>query len=525
MNNISEQFNFKRLADLEHMGWWELDFTDGSYDCSQLVKDLFNVDGKKPFTLNFVYDTYREFLNQKMLSDEHVGEQEQTFPAYTTQGTRWIRTRWSNKYVDTDGHTKRFGSLSFVDPNKDDSFTLYMNIFQKEETDIAISLVLQEVLKRFNGDRTYIFEFDYEKRTQKNTYEEVREGVQPQIDNLQDTGIEYVKWWSTQMILNHPIILNDLKLLDEMGLKAEYEGLSMQGIKSMIVLPMQTKGITWGYAGVDIVNSYHIWSNDDYRWLSTVVALINLCITLKRAKDTAIREKEKAEAADRLKSAFLANMSHEIRTPLNAIVGFSSLMPVTEDAAERKEFQQIIETNNDLLLQLISDILDLSKIEAGTMEFNFGKVNIHGICHDTVQSLMHNTREGVTIRFDEHLPDYELVSDRNRLSQVIVNFINNAIKFTSKGSITLGYEKTDESHLRVFVRDTGIGIAPEKLGSVFERFVKLDAFTQGTGLGLSICQSIVRQMGGTIGVESKQGKGSCFWFIIPIEGPKAKKKE
>lgn len=324
------------------------------------------------------------------------------------------------------------------------------------------------------------------------------------------------------MILNHPIILNDLKLLDDMGLKYEYEGLALaQGIKSMIVLPMQTKGITWGYAGVDIVNSYRIWSNDDYRWFSTVVSLINLCITLKRAKDAAVKEKEKAEAADRLKSAFLANMSHEIRTPLNAIVGFSSLMPITEDAEERREFQQIIETNNELLLQLISDILDLSKIEAGTMEFNFAKVNIHGICHDTVQSLTPNAREGVVLKFNDNLPDYELISDRNRLNQVIVNFINNAIKFTSKGSIELGYEKTDEDHLRVFVKDTGIGIAPEKVGSVFERFVKLDSFTQGTGLGLSICQSIIKQMGGTIGVDSKQGKGSCFWFILPIERPKA----
>ena len=243
---------------------------------------------------------------------------------------------------------------------------------------------------------------------------------------------------------------------------------------------------------------------------------VNYDITeLKETEAMLIEAKEKAETADRLKSAFLANMSHEIRTPLNAIVGFSSMLVETNTQEEKQEYQSIIEENNDLLLQLISDILDLSKIEAGTFDFVEGDVNVNRTCNEIINSIQIKMPENVELRFEEYLPECTIYTDKNRLVQVLTNFMNNAIKFTSKGSITLGYQQVDDNYLKFYVRDTGIGIPADKLHSIFDRFVKLNNFANGTGLGLSICKSIVKQMNGQIGVDSVAGEGSCFWFIIP----------
>ena len=242
---------------------------------------------------------------------------------------------------------------------------------------------------------------------------------------------------------------------------------------------------------------------------------INYDITeLKETENELILARDKAEMMDRLKSAFLANMSHEIRTPLNAIVGFSDLLVDTESIEERQEYIQIVKENNDLLLQLISDILDLSKIEAGTFEFTNGDVDVNMLCEDIVRSMQMKVKENVELIFDPHLAECRIISDRNRLHQVISNFVNNAIKFTSEGSIRVGYKQKGEK-LEFYVQDTGIGIDEAGQSHIFERFVKLNSFVHGTGLGLSICQSIVEQMGGQIGVESELGKGSRFWFSLP----------
>ena len=242
---------------------------------------------------------------------------------------------------------------------------------------------------------------------------------------------------------------------------------------------------------------------------------INYDITeLKETEAELIQARDKAEMMDRLKSAFLDNMSHEIRTPLNAIVGFSDLLVETEELSERQEYIKIVRENNDLLLQLISDILDLSKIEAGTFEFTNGDVDVNLLCEDIVRSMGMKAKEEVELVLDNHLPVCHVISDRNRIHQVISNFVNNAMKFTSEGSIHVGY-KLKDGELEFYVEDTGIGIEKEQLPHIFERFVKLNSFVHGTGLGLSICQSIVEQLGGRIGVDSEKGKGSRFWFTIP----------
>ena len=226
--------------------------------------------------------------------------------------------------------------------------------------------------------------------------------------------------------------------------------------------------------------------------------------------------KEEAEESNRIKSAFLANMSHEIRTPLNAIVGFSSLLVQGENPEEREQYMAIVEENNELLLQLISDILDLSKIEAGTFDFVKQELDVNQLCEDMVRTMKLKARPGVEVVFDHRLPECIIVSDRNRLNQVIANFMNNAIKFTSTGSIRLGYGQAETNLLRFYVADTGIGIIQEKQAEIFDRFVKLNSFVHGTGLGLSISKSIVEQLGGTIGVESESGKGACFWFTLLV---------
>ena len=222
----------------------------------------------------------------------------------------------------------------------------------------------------------------------------------------------------------------------------------------------------------------------------------------------------KAEESDRLKSAFLANMSHEIRTPLNAIVGFSEIIALTEDEVEKAEYLNIIQKNSNLLLQLINDILDLSRIESGKSEMNFQLVEMTGLI-DEVEKV-HRLKMKTAIRLNVIRPDEEIwiMVDRNRITQVLFNFLSNAIKNTHEGAITLGLEVCGE-WLKVYVTDTGCGIAKEKLPLIFNRFEKLNDFVQGTGLGLPICQSIVERLGGKISVESEVGVGSTFVMTLP----------
>lgn len=256
----------------------------------------------------------------------------------------------------------------------------------------------------------------------------------------------------------------------------------------------------------------------DYRPQDGIIEIlcINYDITpLKETEQKLIIARDKAEELDRLKSAFLANMSHEIRTPLNAIVGFSSLLAETDSRNERQEYIKIVQENNELLLQLISDILDLSKIEAGTFNFVYTNVDVNETCAEIIKSMSMKVSKGVELIFEEPFPECYIYTDKNRFTQVISNFINNALKFTQQGCITLGYEQVSHQKIKFYVRDTGMGIPEEKQKSVFERFVKLNTFVQGTGLGLSICKSIVSQMGGEIGVDSTEGVGSCFWFTHP----------
>ncbi|MEG2574217.1 MAG: ATP-binding protein, partial [Bacteroides sp.] len=271
---------------------------------------------------------------------------------------------------------------------------------------------------------------------------------------------------------------------------------------------------------------------EEYDWVEMQAAVDNrdkdgqpltlvgsyLVITERKILERQMREaKEQAEESNRLKSAFLANMSHEIRTPLNAIVGFSDILASAEDEDDKREYVHIIENNNELLLQLIGDILDLSKIEAGTIEFAYADVDLHLLFTELLQmSQLKADVKNIQVIFAEGAEGCFMHTDKNRLMQLITNFITNSIKFTEpNGSIRIGYRMKDNDNLYFYVSDTGCGIPKEKQADVFGRFVKLNDFAQGTGLGLSICETIVKHLKGTIGVDSEVGKGSTFWFTLP----------
>lgn len=280
------------------------------------------------------------------------------------------------------------------------------------------------------------------------------------------------------------------------------------------------KGLHWTMEGKDrngnliILDKRKIRVDGD-ELSSPMIISIEWDITeLEMIKRELLSSKEKAEMSDNLKSAFLANMSHEIRTPLNAIVGFSHLIAESDDAEERKTYYNIVDTNNERLLQLINEILDLSKIESGITEFSFGPVSLHNLCREVYDAHIFRTPENVSLVYEPSDERLMIETDKNRVFQVISNLIGNAVKFTKEGSISYGYELVD-NQIVFHVTDTGTGIEPEKVGRVFERFAKLNNHAQGTGLGLSICKSIVERLGGKISVSSEFGKGTTFTFTLP----------
>lgn len=245
--------------------------------------------------------------------------------------------------------------------------------------------------------------------------------------------------------------------------------------------------------------------------------LFNSDITgLREIQQKLIVAKEKAEESEKLKMAFLANMSHEIRTPLNAIVGFSDILVVTDEVEEREEFSKIISNNSELLLNLINDILDLSKIEAGVFDYHEELFNLNELFEKFELSFKIRTSDKIILEYRRNREIVSIYFDSNRTSQLLNNFLSNAVKYTTEGKIEFGFF-VENGGIRIYVRDTGIGISEENKKRIFKRFEKVDNFAQGTGLGLSICKAMVEHVKGEIGFESELGKGSYFWAWFPCK--------
>lgn len=264
---------------------------------------------------------------------------------------------------------------------------------------------------------------------------------------------------------------------------------------------------------VSVSGAYMVQNRDE-----KVLLIVRDITRLKKVQEELEVARRVAEVAGEQKTAFLANMSHEIRTPLNAIVGFAGLLSNASES-ERNSYVEIIKGNTNMLLQLVNDILDMSKIEAGTLEFIYSDTDVNQIMRELEGIFRLRLEEAdspVRIVFEPCLPVCFIHTEKNRVSQVLSNFLSNAFKYTKEGSITLGY-KVREDDIYFYVQDTGAGIPAGKVDKVFERFMKLDAKKQGTGLGLSISRTIIKKLGGEIGVFSEYGKGSTFWFTLPVK--------
>lgn len=264
---------------------------------------------------------------------------------------------------------------------------------------------------------------------------------------------------------------------------------------------------------VSVSGAYMVQNRDE-----KVLLTVRDITRLKKVQEELEVTRRVAEVAGEQKTAFLANMSHEIRTPLNAIVGFAGLLSNASES-ERNSYVEIIKGNTNMLLQLVNDILDMSKIEAGTLEFIYSDTDVNQIMRELEGIFRLRLEEAdspVRIVFEPCLPVCFIHTEKNRVSQVLSNFLSNAFKYTKEGSITLGY-KVREDDIYFYVQDTGAGIPAGKVDKVFERFMKLDAKKQGTGLGLSISRTIIKKLGGEIGVFSEYGKGSTFWFTLPVK--------
>ncbi|MEG1748705.1 MAG: ATP-binding protein [Tannerellaceae bacterium] len=270
--------------------------------------------------------------------------------------------------------------------------------------------------------------------------------------------------------------------------------------------------------------------DDDYLWREllanvqecdeegrpTLLLCCSINIEARKGQEISLSAaKMKAEKADQMKSKYLANMSHEIRTPLSAITGFSELMAFAESDEERLSYYEIIKTNNNLLMQLINDILDLSKIEADMIQINYAPAEINELMLNVYASARLRMPDGVELVLEKGADSCIFGVDSIRLMQLINNLVNNSIKNTSKGQIVMGYEMLPDQRLKFYVSDTGIGIAHDKLKSLFTRFVKINDYMEGIGLGLAICNGLVTKMGGYITAESELGQGSTFFFVLP----------
>ncbi|MDH6312621.1 signal transduction histidine kinase [Parabacteroides sp. PFB2-10] len=386
---------------------------------------------------------------------------------------------------------------------------------KKENMDKAMQIMLDY----FDIDWIYVAFFDEENALVHCIYEMMREKEGKEQTDRPSLSFENMSWTLRSICNGDELIVKNLEE-NPTDDEADLHLMRSVGMKSFIATPLFFNDEVKGFIGLSSLHNRLGRSQEEFKDLPRIAHIFSIVLERYQQRiDQERKEKELAEAkeSNRLKSAFISNISHEIRTPLNAIVGFSSIIAETENMEERLYFQSIVDKNNDMLLQIIADMMDFSKIESGELNYEYTEVNLKQICLEIFQQFLNQTEPGVSFLFHaEQHPDLLLLTDENRVKQVISHFVKNACKFTSTGSIVLSYRVIDNK-VRVSVSDTGIGIAPEHHKDIFKHFKKLDSFSQGVGLGLPISKTIVESLDGEIGLNSLSGKGSTFWFSLPLK--------
>ena len=545
MSEIEEENRLNDLLAVLNAGYWEANLTGKSCYFSELLCKIFRM--KSPYItfrelsayFNDDYIVLFQNLIASLLNDEiHELLLPPTyFNKYVATGLngRLIRTGLIRRTVLEDGSVKCFGYLQLIDKrdaehrvlklenkmnsliNQLNSLSVSLQNFLTKHDPLAVTEdIMRKVLNNFNGSRVYIFQFNEDASLQSCTHEVVAQGISSEKNWLQNIPTKDTRWLYEELASGRPVILNSLDDIPVQG-EVERNMLESQDICSMMLAPMYSGKRMIGYMGIDLVCVPRKWTNEDYLWLLSLANIIAICTELYNQKKQSDEDKKYAENNDRLKSAFLANMSHEIRTPLNSIIGFSELLAETDDAEEKKEYASIIQSSNNLLLQLINDIIDISKIESNRLDFIYSDVDVNAILRELTADLKLRLKDkDIEVCLELGLPDCTVYSERNRLMQVIVNLLSNAAKFTEQGKITIGYILRD-GMLEFFVQDTGMGIPKDKQSQLFGRFKKLNSVAQGSGLGLFISKTIVERLGGTIQAESEEGVGSVFRFSIPYK--------
>ena len=556
MEDIQTQLDqCKLLLDRAEVGLWEADFVQRSYICSDYLMSIFGKKGNNLSFFEFYYiirEDFRDLITTDFLSIQSVDTNEQIFPIITPTGEKWVRSRLCERKLNNGVCVKALGILQIL-PNfklKEEKISKMIDhnemIFRKLKENKSVNFRLNYSFKKVDDyyNTSKVGELDivtkasilYDQRGEPSSYLLINlDNTEKMIAYNRISEFENV-FTLVSVYAKVGYALYDLYTFEGYAIKQWYENMGEKdgtplsqiiGIYSYIH-PNDAGYINSFFEEVKQGKAHHfrrevrVKSGDGWKWICANITrnpqsvdpnkpeMICINYDITELKDSQLK-RERAEELDRLKSAFLANMSHEIRTPLNAIVGFSQLLAETDDPEERHEFVEIIDSNNRMLLQLISDILDLAKIESGTMDFKFADMSIKEVINEIVTSFRIKMPDNVALIAPKDSPECQIYSDRMRLTQVISNFLNNAIKYTSEGCIILAYEIIGDE-IKFSVTDTGDGMSQEIQAHIFDRFYKGNTFKQGTGLGLSICETIVNRLGGRIGVNSELGKGSTFWF-------------
>ena len=393
----------------------------------------------------------------------------------------------------------------------------YINL-KIEEIEVGIKQSLFEIGTYANADRAYVFDYNWEKNTCSNTYEWCANEINSEIANLQDVSLELIPDWTETHKKGKPLIVSDVFLLPKESMLRQI--LEPQGIKTLVTIPVMQNNYCHGFIGFDFVKNIHIIKEYE-KTLLTVYAdiLINLFERANLEKNL-IKEKENANAANKAKSEFLANMSHEIRTPMNSILGFAEVILNTTSENHQKNYLKTILNSGKTLLSLINDILDLSKIEAGRLEFFPEPTNLKILINELVQLFVFKLKEkniDFSIEIDKEFPDAIIIDDL-RIRQILLNLIGNAVKFTNEGFVKVKIDVLQKRgnlvDMQIKVIDSGIGIEKSNYNSLFDTFSQQSGQISrkygGTGLGLAITKRLVELMDGEINVESEIGRGSCF---------------